>query len=77
MKLWNHPAGKLKFHFCLNSALTPILGPKTIHFWAPMFKWGLVIAGLADINRPVEKVSLFQSSGKKQKIIVLVITDAL
>ena len=38
-------------------------GPKTVHFWAPMFKWGLVIAGLADINRPVEKVSLFQSGG--------------
>ena len=29
-----------------------------------MFKWGLVIAGLIDINRPVEKVSLFQSAGK-------------
>lgn len=43
-------------------------GPKTVHFWAPMFKWGLVIAGLADINRPVEKVSLFQSSGTHKQI---------
>ena len=43
------------------------LGPKTVHFWAPMFKWGLVIAGLADINRPVEKVSIFQSAGKPKK----------
>eukprot|EP01122_Echinamoeba_exundans_P008044 TRINITY_DN2590_c0_g2_i1.p2 TRINITY_DN2590_c0_g2~~TRINITY_DN2590_c0_g2_i1.p2 ORF type:complete len:134 (-),score=27.35 TRINITY_DN2590_c0_g2_i1:67-426(-) len=32
-------------------------GPKTIHFWAPAMKWGLVIAGLADINRPPERIS--------------------
>nr|CAH8865390.1 unnamed protein product [Trichobilharzia regenti] len=37
-------------------------GPKTIFFWAPTFKWLLVIAGLADINRPVENVSLYQST---------------
>lgn len=37
-------------------------GPKTIHFWAPAFKWALVIAGLADINRPAELVSLSQSA---------------
>mmetsp|Transcript_18762 Transcript_18762/g.61639 ORF Transcript_18762/g.61639 Transcript_18762/m.61639 type:complete len:104 (-) Transcript_18762:72-383(-) len=37
-------------------------GPKTIHFWAPTFKWGLVIAGLADLNRPVEKVSTAQQT---------------
>eukprot|EP00834_Sanchytrium_tribonematis_P004249 NODE_198_length_13236_cov_1.328385.p11 type:complete len:106 gc:universal NODE_198_length_13236_cov_1.328385:12556-12239(-) len=36
-------------------------GPKTVFFWAPMFKWGLVIAGLKDINRPAEKLSTFQS----------------
>ena len=34
-----------------------------VHFWAPTFKWGLVIAGLADINRPIEKVSTAQQSG--------------
>ncbi|QLQ77855.1 hypothetical protein HG537_0A01020 [Torulaspora globosa] len=32
-------------------------GPRTVHFWAPTLKWGLVIAGLSDIHRPVEKVS--------------------
>ncbi|CAH8587231.1 unnamed protein product [Heterobilharzia americana] len=37
-------------------------GPKTIFFWAPTFKWLLVAAGLADINRPVENVSLYQST---------------
>ncbi|CAI8025179.1 Mitochondrial pyruvate carrier 2 [Geodia barretti] len=36
-------------------------GPKTIFFWAPTFKWGLVVAGLADVTRPAEKLSLQQS----------------
>ena len=26
-------------------------GPKTIHFWAPAWKWSLVFAGLADYFR--------------------------
>ncbi|CAH0731411.1 unnamed protein product, partial [Brenthis ino] len=36
-------------------------GPKTIFFWAPAFKWGLVMAGLGDLNRPVEALSIPQS----------------
>ncbi|KAI8816402.1 uncharacterized protein EV422DRAFT_623453 [Fimicolochytrium jonesii] len=36
-------------------------GPKTIHFWAPAMKWGLVIAGLSDLQRPVEKLSVTQT----------------
>ncbi|XP_026232249.1 mitochondrial pyruvate carrier 2b [Anabas testudineus] len=36
-------------------------GPKTVFFWAPMFKWGLVLAGLADMTRPAEKLSTSQS----------------
>lgn len=32
-------------------------GPKTVHFWAPVLKWSLVVAGLNDIQRPVEKLS--------------------
>lgn len=35
-------------------------GPKTVHFWAPMMKWGLVIAGVSEMARPVEKVSATQ-----------------
>jgi len=35
-------------------------GPQTI-FWAPTFKWGLVIAGLADYARPPDKLSAKQS----------------
>lgn len=36
-------------------------GPRTVHFWAPTLKWGLVIAGLSDLKRPVEKLSGTQS----------------
>ncbi|XP_066138897.1 uncharacterized protein [Euwallacea fornicatus] len=36
-------------------------GPKTIFFWAPAFKWGLVLAGIADLSRPVEKISPTQT----------------
>ncbi|OWR51613.1 light-induced protein brain protein 44 [Danaus plexippus plexippus] len=36
-------------------------GPKTIFFWAPAFKWGLVVAGLGDLNRPAETLSISQS----------------
>ncbi|XP_075228263.1 mitochondrial pyruvate carrier 2-like isoform X2 [Lycorma delicatula] len=39
-----------------------VKGPKTIFFWAPACKWGLVIAGLGDIQRPAEKLSVSQSS---------------
>ncbi|XP_063850915.1 uncharacterized protein LOC135094601 isoform X1 [Scylla paramamosain] len=37
-------------------------GPKTVFFWAPSFKWGLVIAGLGDLARPAEKLSASQST---------------
>ncbi|KAK9330738.1 hypothetical protein V1520DRAFT_339870 [Lipomyces starkeyi] len=32
-------------------------GPKTIHFWAPVMKWALVVAGISDLKRPVESLS--------------------
>ncbi|MEQ2223109.1 Mitochondrial pyruvate carrier 2 [Ilyodon furcidens] len=41
---------------CLSS------GPKTVFFWAPVFKWGLVFAGLADMTRPADKLSTSQSA---------------
>lgn len=37
-------------------------GPKTVFFWAPAFKWGLVIAGIGDLTRPADKLSISQSS---------------
>ncbi|ORY88782.1 mitochondrial pyruvate carrier [Leucosporidium creatinivorum] len=36
-------------------------GPKTVFFWAPMFKWGLVAAGLKDLSRPADKISIPQN----------------
>lgn len=35
-------------------------GLKTVFFWAPVFKWGLVVASIGDLNRPAETVSLRQ-----------------
>lgn len=32
-------------------------GPKTIHFWAPTFKWAISIANLADMQKPAENIS--------------------
>ncbi|KIW00773.1 uncharacterized protein PV09_07753 [Verruconis gallopava] len=37
------------------------VGPKTVHFWAPIMKWGIVLAGAADMARPAEKLSLTQN----------------
>ncbi|GHJ89133.1 hypothetical protein NliqN6_5535 [Naganishia liquefaciens] len=36
-------------------------GPKTIFFWAPVAKWALVIAGVKDLSRPAEKLSVSQN----------------
>ncbi|KAI4340034.1 hypothetical protein MLD38_024910 [Melastoma candidum] len=33
-------------------------GPKTIHFWAPTFKWGISLANVADFQKPPETISL-------------------
>jgi len=37
------------------------IGVKTVHFWAPVMKWALVIAGIGDFYRPAEKLSLTQN----------------
>uniref|UniRef100_A0A915DEL9 Mitochondrial pyruvate carrier n=1 Tax=Ditylenchus dipsaci TaxID=166011 RepID=A0A915DEL9_9BILA len=37
-------------------------GPKTVFFWAPTIKWILVGAGLADLARPAEKLSVAQNA---------------
>ncbi|KAE8159349.1 hypothetical protein BDV40DRAFT_273468 [Aspergillus tamarii] len=38
------------------------VGVKTVHFWAPVMKWSLVIAGISDLGRPAEKLSLTQNA---------------
>ena len=49
----------------LPSRLLPLwnhpAGLQTIHFWAPSFKWGLVVAGISDLARPADKLSFGQS----------------
>jgi len=37
------------------------VGVKTVHFWAPVMKWGLVLAGISDFFRPAENLSLSQN----------------
>jgi len=36
-------------------------GPKTVFFWAPLMKWCLVAAGLKDLARPADKLSVSQN----------------
>uniref|UniRef100_A0ACD6AHB6 Uncharacterized protein n=1 Tax=Avena sativa TaxID=4498 RepID=A0ACD6AHB6_AVESA len=33
------------------------VGPKTTHFWGPVFNWGFILAGMADMNKPPELIS--------------------
>ncbi|XP_020286052.1 mitochondrial pyruvate carrier 2-like [Pseudomyrmex gracilis] len=37
-------------------------GPTTVFFWAPTFKWGLVLAGIGDLKRPADTISLSQTA---------------
>ncbi|XP_032675814.1 mitochondrial pyruvate carrier 2-like [Odontomachus brunneus] len=38
------------------------VGPTTVFFWAPTFKWGLVLAGIGDLKRPPDTISLSQTA---------------
>lgn len=37
------------------------IGIKTVHFWAPVMKWSLVLAGISDFARPAENLSFTQN----------------
>jgi len=50
-------AGVSKFQKFMNHPA----GPKTVFFWAPIMKWCLVAAGLKDLSRPAEKLSVSQN----------------
>ncbi|KAF9227295.1 UPF0041-domain-containing protein [Gyrodon lividus] len=45
----------------LSSFMNHPAGPKTVFFWAPMMKWCLVAAGLKDMSRPADKLSVSQN----------------
>jgi hypothetical protein len=59
----NHPAGTSDLFVEIFHSLQRI-GPKTIFFWAPLMKWCLVAAGLKDLARPAEKLSVNQNVGE-------------
>ncbi|CAF0730787.1 unnamed protein product [Didymodactylos carnosus] len=40
---------------------TRMSGPKYVHFWSPVMKSSLVAAGIGDLLRPADKLSLNQS----------------
>ncbi|XP_039034532.1 mitochondrial pyruvate carrier 4-like [Hibiscus syriacus] len=46
-----------RLHGVLQALWNHPTGPKTIHFWAPTFKWGISIANVADFTKPQEKLS--------------------
>ena len=54
-------------------------GPKTIHFWAPAWKWSLVIAGIADYFRLFEfitfKVNLLIQAGGESVVEPVDVAD--
>ncbi|CAB3376306.1 Hypothetical predicted protein [Cloeon dipterum] len=37
-------------------------GPQTVFFWGPIVKWGLVLAGIGDLTRPADQLSVKQYS---------------
>ncbi|KAF4528922.1 hypothetical protein B566_EDAN010239 [Ephemera danica] len=37
-------------------------GPQTVFFWCPFVKWGLVLAGIGDLQRPADQLSVKQYS---------------
>jgi hypothetical protein len=39
----------------------PVEQNRTVFFWAPVAKWGLVAAGIKDLQRPADKLSLTQN----------------
>lgn len=55
------PAG-MSFASRLQAFWNHPAGPKTIHFWAPTFKWGISLANIADFSRPAELVSYPQQT---------------
>ncbi|XP_053956128.1 mitochondrial pyruvate carrier 2-like [Anastrepha ludens] len=61
-KIYNALIGSVDKH--VPEKLRPLwhhpAGPKTVFFWAPLFKWTLVIAGLSDLARPAESLSVPQ-----------------
>jgi hypothetical protein len=52
-------------------------GPKTVFFWAPLMKWCLVAAGVNDLKRPAEKLSVSQNLGASSLPLVFPLVPSL
>lgn len=71
-RFMNHPAGTSNHEpislyflsFAIKLIIDLFTGPKTVFFWAPLMKWCLVAAGVKDLSRPAEKLSVSQNVGK-------------
>ncbi|KAK0613067.1 hypothetical protein B0T17DRAFT_463523, partial [Bombardia bombarda] len=59
-KRWQSTATEAPESFAKRMWNSPV-GVKTVHFWAPVMKWALVLAGISDFARPAEKLSLTQN----------------
>jgi len=57
----SNPAAETAPQSIFQRLWTSEVGVKTVHFWAPVMKWGVVLAGASDFLRPAEKLSLTQN----------------
>ncbi|QUC17884.1 uncharacterized protein UV8b_02125 [Ustilaginoidea virens] len=60
-KRWQSTAEGAQQQSWFKRAWESEVGIKTVHFWAPVMKWALVIAGISDFARPAEKLSFTQN----------------
>ncbi|KYK57869.1 uncharacterized protein DCS_04882 [Drechmeria coniospora] len=59
-KRWQSTAGQQEQSW-FKRAWESEIGIRTVHFWAPVMKWALVLAGISDFARPAEKLSFTQN----------------
>ncbi|EMR72488.1 putative upf0041 domain protein [Eutypa lata UCREL1] len=57
-----HPAAPQQPQSWFKRMWNSPIGLKTVHFWAPVMKWALVVAGISDFARPAEKLSVTQNA---------------
>ncbi|KAL7913464.1 hypothetical protein GGI35DRAFT_437490 [Trichoderma velutinum] len=60
-KRWQSTASEQQSTSWFKKAWESEVGIKTVHFWAPVMKWALVLAGISDLARPAEKLSFAQN----------------
>jgi len=60
-KRWQSTTSEQESASWFKKAWESEVGIKTVHFWAPVMKWALVLAGISDLARPAEKLSFAQN----------------